>query len=253
MMNDGSPSVNGALPPPPWSLMRGSSVFLDFDGTLVGIAGAPEAVVVDAALPDLLLRLDTKLEGRVVLLSGRSLAQLDTLLDCGPLKLGGSHGLERRPAAMPGALPPIWPDWLDNELAALTACFPGVLAERKSFGVALHFRQQPEAAEACAALAGRVAEAIGGTVQPGKMVYEVKPKEADKGEALRSFMAEPEFKGSRPLMFGDDLTDEPAFAAAAALGGAGILVGQPRRAGARYGLPDPAAVLAWLDAGMARL
>ena len=242
------------LPAPPAELMLGSSIFLDFDGTLVGIAGSPEAVIVDAALTDLLLRLDAALQGRVVLLSGRSIAQLDTLLDCRGIKLGGSHGLERRPARLCPAVPsPEWPAWLDGELTALAADFPGVLAERKSFGVALHFRQQPEAAKACAALAERLAAAIGGTVQPGKMVYEVKPKGADKGEALHSFMAEPDFKGSKPLMFGDDLTDEQAFAAAAALGGAGILVGGPRQTAAQYGLADPVAVLAWLEAGMARL
>jgi len=48
-------------------------------------------------------------------------------------------------------------------------------------------------------------------------------------------------------MVGDDLTDESAFAAAAELGGFGVLVGPPRETAARYGLPGVTAVLAWLE------
>jgi trehalose 6-phosphate phosphatase len=47
---------------------------------------------------------------------------------------------------------------------------------------------------------------------------------------------------------GDDLTDEHAFQAAAALGGAGILVGPPRASAAQYRLEGVAAVAEWLEA-----
>jgi len=47
---------------------------------------------------------------------------------------------------------------------------------------------------------------------------------------------------------GDDLTDEHAFAAAAALSGAGVLVGAPRETAARWRLPDVASVAGWLEA-----
>ena len=57
-------------------------------------------------------------------------------------------------------------------------------------------------------------------------------------------MAEPAFAGARPVFMGDDLTDEHGFAAAAALGGAGVLVGPARESAARYrldgGRPRPA-------------
>ncbi|MFN3388507.1 MAG: trehalose-phosphatase, partial [Allosphingosinicella sp.] len=59
-------------------------------------------------------------------------------------------------------------------------------------------------------------------------------------------MAEPPFAGARPVFVGDDLTDEHAFAAAADLGGAGILVGPARASAARYRLDDVAAVADWL-------
>lgn len=237
------------LPAPSPALLDGACLFLDLDGTLIDIAARPDEVVIPADLPQLLRRLDAWLEGRLVLLTGRSLDQLDALLGCAELKAGASHGLERRPGgAVAGA--PAWPDWADEELAELAAARPGVLVERKSFGIALHYRSRPDAASACEALALRLASALDSVVQPGKMVFEVKPREADKGRALLAFMDEPAFRSHRPVMIGDDLTDEPAFVAAQALGGAGVLVGGPRDTAADFGLPDPAAVLSWLEEGM---
>jgi trehalose 6-phosphate phosphatase len=84
------------------------------------------------------------------------------------------------------------------------------------------------------------------SIQPGKMVFELRPKGADKGDAIRAFMAEPEFGGARPIMVGDDITDEDAFEAVAAMGGAGILVGPDRPSAAEYRLADVEAVASWL-------
>ena len=78
------------------------------------------------------------------------------------------------------------------------------------------------------------------------MVLELRPKGADKGDALRAFMAEPEFAGARPVFVGDDVTDEDAFEAAAALGGGGILVGPERASAAQWRLPDVSSVGRWL-------
>ncbi len=78
------------------------------------------------------------------------------------------------------------------------------------------------------------------------MVVELRPPGADKGDAVRAFMSEPDFAGARPLFVGDDLTDEDAFLAAAELGGGGILVGAPRETAAKWRLDDVAAVSAWL-------
>jgi trehalose 6-phosphate phosphatase len=92
----------------------------------------------------------------------------------------------------------------------------------------------------------RLAEESGLSLQLGKMVVELRPSGADKGDALHSFMAEPDFAGARPVFVGDDLTDEHGFRAAAALGGAGILVGPARETAARYRLESVAAVADWL-------
>ena len=83
-------------------------------------------------------------------------------------------------------------------------------------------------------------------VQRGAMVAELRPTGATKGDAIKAFMTEPEFTGARPLFMGDDLTDEHGFAAAAGLGGAGILVGPERESAARYRLDSVAEAARWL-------
>lgn len=235
-----------SVSPPPRDLLAGASLFLDFDGTLVPIAPTPDSVMVEPALLDLLGRLRARLDGRLVLLSGRSLADLGALLGDWTGLAAGSHGLEAsdEPPAVPhrdvAAL-------LAEELRALRAMHPGVLIEKKSYGLAFHYRQAPAAEEMCRRLGELAAARTGWTVQPGKMVVELRPAGADKGVALRRFMERPGFAGTRPVMIGDDVTDEAAFEAAQALGGAGILVGA-RETAARHSLADVAAVRAWLEA-----
>lgn len=232
------------LPPPPLDLLDGASLFLDFDGTLVAIQATPDAVAVDPPLIDLLARLHARLDGRLVLLSGRSLADLGALLAGWDGLAAGSHGLEAsdEPALAPRRDVALL---LADELRALRALHPGVLIEEKSHGLALHYRQEPAAEETCRRLGDLAAARTGWTVQPGKMVVELRPAGADKGTALRRFMDRPAFAGTRPVMIGDDLTDETAFAAAQALGGSGVLVGT-RDTAARHALADVAAVRAWL-------
>ena len=58
-------------------------------------------------------------------------------------------------------------------------------------------------------------------------------------------MAAPPFAGRRPVMLGDDTTDEDAIAAALALGGLGVKVG-PGATAARLHAADPRQVRAWL-------
>ena len=79
---------------------------------------------------------------------------------------------------------------------------------------------------------------------------ELKVPGADKGDAVRAFMAEPPFVAGRPVVVGDDLTDEHAFIAAAALGGHGILVGELRPTAAGYRLPTVEATLGWLGTAL---
>jgi len=239
------------LPPPPADL-AGISLFLDFDGTLVDLAPRPDAVAVGAALLDRIERLAALLPGRVAIVSGRSIAQLDAMLGrhAGMIAVAGSHGAERRLAGADAlaAAPP--PALAAAALAMETyADAEALLFERKSFGAALHYRGRPEGEADAVATAAVLAAEHGLVLQHGKMMVEIRAP-GDKGEAVRALAAEPTAAGTRPLFFGDDVTDEDGFAAAADLGGAGVLVGRPRPTAARHRLDDPAALLAWLDAAM---
>jgi trehalose 6-phosphate phosphatase len=124
---------------------------------------------------------------------------------------------------------------------------PGLLVEEKPVGVALHYRNAPEAEAICHDAAQRLARSTGMSVQIGKMVVELKGAPGDKGQGLMRFMNEPPFKGTRPVVFGDDLTDEHAFATARVLGGAGVLVGAERPTAATYRLEDVSDLISWLQ------
>lgn len=236
-------------PPPPLAPAR-DALFLDLDGTLVALAPHPDAIVVAPDLPARLARLEAALGGCLVLVSGRRLADLDRFLGEGVTRAAGIHGLELR-----GLSAAIDDDAGEAEALAaararLAGAPHGLLVEDKGRAIALHFRTAPHLASAAERLAGEIAAASLGrlAVQPGHMVFELKPAGASKGAAVRAFMAEPTFAGRRPVFAGDDLTDESAFAACAALDGYGVLVGERRQTAARYHLADVAAVHGWLAA-----
>ncbi|WP_044333746.1 trehalose-phosphatase [Sphingomonas hengshuiensis] len=234
---------------PPLSLLQGASLFLDVDGTLIELMDRPDAVVADAALLRLLAALDRRLDGRVAVVSGRSLAQLDEILGSAAeaLALSGSHGGEYRwPGVMARPERPATLDRAVRDLGALAGQHPGALVEEKSYGVVFHYRMAPDAEEPGLALAAELARTLDLQLQDGNRMIELRVPGGNKGDAVRRLMERPEMMGTVPLFVGDDLTDEPAFEAVAALGGAGILVGPPRDTAARYALRDPVAVRAWL-------
>ncbi len=236
-----------SLRPPPLDLLRSASLFLDFDGTLVDIAPRPQDVSVSTELRRLLERLSACLDGRVAILTGRAATEVEQMLHPLTLPIGGQHGLDTVNA---GSDSPIQRapglDSVVRDLRKLENEHPGVLVEDKPLGVALHFRGAPQAEESCRVAIEEAAERSGLEIQPGKMVFELKPAGGNKGEALGRLMAKEPFAGSRPVFLGDDLTDEPAFAAAQAMGGAGVLIGDRSGTVARYRLDSVEEVLEWL-------
>ncbi|MBV8688353.1 MAG: trehalose-phosphatase [Alphaproteobacteria bacterium] len=242
--------MSDSLPPPP-SIQSGDALFLDLDGTLIELADTPDSVRVPDALGELLGRLAHRLEGRVAIVSGRALADVDRHLGRVAVTVAGSHGAELR-LRDGGAVARPAPPGLEAARAAaarLARDDSRLLIEEKPAGVAVHFRAAPEREAEVGRFAAALAEQTGLRLQKGKMVAELLAPGCDKGEALRAMMAEPSFAGARPLFVGDDLTDEHGFEAAAAAGGGGILVGAPRATAARWRIGGVAAVLRWLDEG----
>ena len=251
-VSDSSPSLT-TLPPPPASLLLDASLFLDFDGTLAPIAATPDGVVVDDELLAMLRNLRDALDGRLAIVSGRSIETLREL-GFGDFLLAGTHGLEFAEPGEQVEAPPRRPAVDDAEAAfhSFADGKPGVLVERKTISVGLHFRGAPQWGEQAGELATHLAEKLGLAVQPGKMLFELRPGGADKGSAVHTLMARSPMAGGRPLFIGDDVTDEEGFAAAAELGGAGILVGPPRATLAAFSLEQVAAVRHYLGKGVVR-
>jgi trehalose 6-phosphate phosphatase len=227
---------------------RRDALFLDVDGTLVGIRSRPGDVIGDPELFELLRGLSERLQGRVAAVSGRSIADVDRILSGTLACVAGVHGLERRRAG--GEIvrpePPAGFPQVLQALQAFAARDEGLILENKGLSVALHYRNAPSYEAEALALTRDLAQAHGMKLQPGRMVVEVRAPEGDKGAAIRAYMEEPPFKGARPVFAGDDLTDEAGFEAAAALGGYGVLVGAARPTAAARRLEDEAAVRDWL-------
>lgn len=233
---------------PPAALPEDAALFLDFDGTLVELAETPDSIRVPEGLAPLLERLRRRLDGRLAIVSGRSLADLERHLPASGIAFSGSHGLELM-LADGARLPlsaPIGLDDVSDKVRRFADDAPGLIAEEKPAGIALHFRRAPECEERATQFMEKLAARHGFSIQRGSMVIELRPIGATKGDALRAFMTEPAFARARPWFVGDDLTDEHGFAAAADLGGAGILVGAVRDTAARFRLPSAAAVREWL-------
>ncbi|MEJ0017080.1 MAG: trehalose-phosphatase [Acetobacteraceae bacterium] len=234
------------LPP-----LHQASLLLDLDGTLLDLAPAPDAVVVPVALPDTLRTLRRLLDDAVAVVTGRPIETVDGLLGDAVFAVAGEHGGAIRSA--PGQpvrrpdLPSPEPAWL-TEAARLVAAYPGTLLERKARGFALHFHAAPNAGPALReALIAMLAGSLDFELMPAVMLWEVRPRGADKGTAVAALMAQPPFHGRLPVFIGDDVTDEDGIAAANGMGGVGLRVQDAfgDAAGVRTWLEEIAATGAW--------
>jgi trehalose 6-phosphate phosphatase len=228
-----------------------TAFFFDFDGTLVEIAPTPDGVLVPQTLIESLAELRRLSNGAVAVVSGRGIDSIDGYLGMPDLPVAGLHGAERREAS--GDIVRFGFDderllRMEHVLADVVKAHPGMLLEIKGAALALHYRNAPQAEPVAREVTQRlVAEHPDAyMLQPGKMVYEIKPKNVDKGRALSAFLDEPPFAGRMPVFAGDDLTDEKAFAVVNARGGLSIKVGAGETA-AQARVESVGAFLAWLS------
>lgn len=226
------------------------ALFLDLDGTLAPIAARPQDVRPDPRRTRLLERLKTGLDGRLAVVTGRTLADVDRILEGRITCVAAVHGLVRRDCDGTLHEPPLHPGLVAARAALheFAARDSGLIVEEKGASVALHFRLASQHAAMARALARRIAAETGLSLQDGDMVEELRTPGATKGDAIRSFMQTPHFEDALPIFVGDDVTDEHGFEEVARLGGIGILVGPHRATHACFGLPGVEAVMAWLEA-----
>ena len=251
-MRSASTALDRRDEPPP--LRRDQALFLDFDGTLVEIASTPHLVRVPAELPRLLARLADRLGGAVAIVSGRSLGELDRMLAPFAGPIAGGHGLERLRTdgnvADCLAVPELDP--FRPLITAFAARHDGVVLEDKGCTLALHYRQAPSVGALCDAFVRQAADASNGALVAvaGKMVIELMPRSAGKGQAIADFLADAPFHGRLPVFIGDDTSDEDGFAVVNRLGGASIHVGGGVTV-AHHNLATVGEVWVWLRRGLA--
>ncbi|TWI55080.1 trehalose 6-phosphate phosphatase [Pseudomonas duriflava] len=240
-----------ALPVP----VHQCALFLDLDGTLAAIQPRPEQVFI----PEKTLSAIDRLSRQgipVTVVSGRCLDDIDRLIKPLTLPAAGVHGAERRDFA--GTLHRLALDTdvltrIASELSAALEPYPQLYLESKGMAFALHYRQAPELESETRCIAEsfvtRYPDQL--TLQPGKCVFELKPKGASKGAVIRTFMGETPFAGRLPVFLGDDLTDEAGFEVVNALGGLSIKIGEGSTL-AQQRLESVEAVADWL-CGLAQL
>jgi len=227
---------------------------LDYDGTLAEIASAPELAWPAAGVCESLTRLsDPKLSTSiaVVIVTGRRIREVQGLLgvSLAHVFFWGVHGLE---VCEPGASPRFTRESLDcvSELASVRSWLDhhvprerGFRVEDKEMAVGLHFREAAPALfePLCREFASFVAEQTPRLkLLRLKMVLEALPRAAGKGQAIEQTL----LRSSRPFVpvfFGDDQTDEDAFAVLAP-DGIGVMVGGARASRARWRVDGPSAV-----------
>ncbi|HEY0646699.1 trehalose-phosphatase [Phenylobacterium sp.] len=230
--------------------MAEAALFLDIDGTLAPIAARPQDVHPDARRTRLLERLREGLEGRLAVVTGRTLADVDRILEGRITCVAAVHGLVRRdrdgtlhePKPHPGLPRAV------RAMHRFAGRDCGLIVEEKGASVALHFRLARTYAAEARVLARRLASETGLVLQHGDMVEELRTPGPAKGDSIRGFMETPAFQGARPVFAGDDITDEHGFAEVERLGGFSVLVGPPRQTHARFGLRNVEDVMAWLEA-----
>ncbi len=224
-------------------------VFTDFDGTLAEIGPSPLHVELRPAVRAAVEAVAAHPRLRLAVVSGRDIANLRDRVRLPDIAYAGNHGLEIsgpgyefvEPTAEAGVAA------LAGVIAALRTALPGVEVQDKRLTATVHVPDRSPAevsvirAAVEAVVAGRFA------VRSGRVTIDVRPAvDWHKGRAvawLRQRWADP---AAVPVFLGDDPSDEDGFAACA--DGVTVLVGPERPTLARYRLPDPAAVAAFLRA-----
>jgi len=216
-------------------------VFLDFDGTLTAIAARPDRVRVKPAMRKALRALAKHKRATVAVVSGRQRSELKRYLAIPNLRHLGLYGWERsgNETIAPATRVALFRAHvlLLKELSA----FPGVWIEPKSSSFSIHLLNAKRKVRRHTRMAvRRLLRRFTGTLQIFENLrdMEVSPAQMpDKGDAVRRLLGQRGRRGALSFFFGDDFSDEPAFAAVR--GGVSVLVGKLRSTRAKFRLRNP--------------
>ena len=236
-------------------------IFLDYDGTLAEFAETPDEIYPDPALIELLERLRNHPRMQVVIISGRRLSHIQTLVPIPGIMLAGTYGIEFVDLSgtriervdfkeIRPTLARLKPLWLE-----LIRPHQEFYLEDKGWSLALHAKYVDQAiAEETIQLAQSILEQI---IIPadlfrilgGYKFLEIAPKLANKGLAVDYFISRYPLEDALPIYIGDDDKDEEAFEVIMQYRGIAIKVGShANETRARLHLDSPKSVRQFLAA-----
>ncbi len=238
------------------------SLFLDFDGTLTPIVEDPQEARLEARTRRVLKALANHPNVLLVIVSGRSLADLRARVGIDHVVYAGNHGLEIAGRGLHFVEPFAASrrqllSLISQRLAERLSGISGVRLESKGLTTSVHYRgasstKVPEIQQI-------VTAGVANGVTPfylneGKMVLEILPRSSwDKGAAACWINSRLAPRGVVSICVGDDQTDETAFRQLPDQ--ITVRVGKPAGTSARFHVPDAAAVhefLSWLTKNLRR-
>ncbi|RNL66140.1 trehalose-phosphatase [Nocardioides marmoriginsengisoli] len=213
-------------------------VALDFDGTLSPIVDDPAVAHIHPDAGEVLDRLAAEVRS-IAVVTGRPARQVlalggldevgDAIAEHGrELVVLGQYGNERWTSAHRRVVSPKPPPAISGLILALPhllrrAGAPEAWIEEKGLAVAVHTRRLADPAAAFERLLPVLTEAArerGLSVEPGRLVVEIRASGMDKGRALHALVSE--FEAGAVVFVGDDLGDVPAFEAVLELRATGL-------------------------------
>jgi trehalose-phosphatase len=229
-------------------------LFVDYDGTVAPFSANRHHAFPYEGVPDLLRRIRTTCNTRLIVISGRSAREVGPLLGISPaLEIWGTYGIERLHPSGRYEQADVAEEALkvlEESEEALERADLGERIEVKLAAVAVHWRgMAPSEIIEIRSAAHRVlapfASRSGLLLAEFDEGVEIRLRMANKGDSLQNLLSE--LPGNVPVAYlGDDYTDEDAFRV---LNGRGLTVlvqPKPRFTAAQLWLRPPDDVLVFL-------
>ncbi|MBD8882341.1 trehalose-phosphatase [Rhodanobacter sp. 7MK24] len=225
------------------------AILLDIDGTLLGAVKGSREPCADKKLLALLMELRQALDGALAFVSGRSIEDIDCLFGNTDWNVAGLYGMEIRCGGRLRrlAIPIVDRPRMRAAVTELALKIPGVILQDKGIMMTLHAHDDDAAWMELLLQASLLAPALPGCdIQLRDRAIEFRPLGITKAYAVERLLRLAPFADRKPWYFGDDHSDEAAFAHVRSLSGNAILTGSRAASWATQHLAEPAEVRGYL-------